>query len=320
MKKLLFLLLPVLATACTTQPKGAQNVSDSITVITAQGHPHDVLTRLHAEGKWQHPQHTFGGSTDNINFADIVLWAGHPTSSHIDSAALIIKWTDDKQRNNILLWGYRWDHREKKTSVDMLRAVANASVSLTVLLLDANISHVDKDTLYYAVGGLGYSYGSSGAGAQRFLPTYKYNDALTDPSIHFCYVCPLDTTYGQTSVPSNPLADVESAINAAHSSGVIEHPLNARTYGYAAYDFDHFYFDPEISTTSWQSGWYHNGYWSFWVKSHPADTFKYSSVGASQRILQHRYVDGWAFAIDFSNVNMGGNYTPATNYTSPKKH
>ena len=46
----------------------------------------------------------------------------------------------------------------------------------------------------------------------------------------------------------------------------------------------------------WKSGWYSNGYWSYWVKDRPDDEFVYSGVGSSSRILTDGSIDGWSFS------------------------
>ena len=82
-------------------------------------------------------------------------WAGYPnTSLEIDSAYLLVKFTDGKREDgdSILLWGYRFNPSQNKTSLDMLRAVANADQRFVVLLQNAS------SQFGYTVGGFGYSY------------------------------------------------------------------------------------------------------------------------------------------------------------------
>lgn len=60
-----------------------------------------------------------------------------------------------------------------------------------------------------------------------------------------------------------------------------------------AYNYDNW--TPTDSSDLWNSGWYTNGYWSYWTKSSSDETFAYSSVGASTRKLCDGSIDGWIF-------------------------
>jgi hypothetical protein len=190
----------------------------------------------------------------------------------------------------------------------MLRAVAAKDKHFLVLLQDAGVSPASGDTLNYAIGGMGYNPASS----SRPQLDFNLAGAQADTAhIKFHYNGSPNTSMEQISVPSDAQAQAKAAIQQGRSKGYIEHPFNYQVYHYPAYDYDYWTLPAKDLVSSWQSGWYNNGYWSFWVKSQPAEAFSYSPVGASQRVLQNRYVDGWAFAVSFSNVDMGGNYTPA---------
>lgn len=64
----------------------------------------------------------------------------------------------------------------------------------------------------------------------------------------------------------------------------------------------------------WWSGWY-DGYWAYWVCNNPGETFGYSDLGATSRILTDGCVDGWSYVVDmdFDYCNMIGElyYLPA---------
>ena len=48
----------------------------------------------------------------------------------------------------------------------------------------------------------------------------------------------------------------------------------------------------------WQSGWYDDGYWSYWVTDIIGSQWEYSNWGASSRVLKNKSVDAWYFDID----------------------
>lgn len=78
-----------------------------------------------------------------------------------------------------------------------------------------------------------------------------------------------------------------------------------------AYDYDD-WSSPD-DTDHWKSGWY-NGYWSYQVKDSQSDSFSYSGLGASSRILQDGSWDGWGYQ-DFSNPSTEG-VVPAAPYVA----
>jgi hypothetical protein len=301
---------------CNTRQKkegGSRSAGQSKDVVKVQGHPHELLTKLHAEGKWQHPQAGLTGTpTDNVNFDDL-NFVNIATSMDRDTAVLIVKWTDGKKPGlNILAWGFIFDSgTDTVTSEVMIRAVATADSSLSVLLLNSGISFATGDTLNYAIGGFGYNY------ADRKPVPLDYDSASvqTDTCIHFTFdSIDVPTPYGQYAVPLTPWADMDSTLEKSKICSIIEHPFNYEHYGYACYDFDWWTLDPDDEDPdnhSWQSGWYTNGYWAFFVRNSLAGKFEYSNWGASQRPLKNRYVDGWVFSSLTTGGDMSGDYVPA---------
>ena len=301
--------------SCTAQQK---DVGDSSTtgqqkdVVKVQGHPHELLTKLRAEGKWQHPQAGLTGTpTDNVTF-DGLLFADISTGTEKDTAVLLVKWTDGKRGatgDSILAWGFIFNRTDTISSERMLREVAYKDSSLSVLLLNSGISQFYPDPLNYAVGGFGYNY----ANRSRVHLYYDLAYVKTDTNIHFSFTPPPPprTIYGQYAVPATPQDDIDAAIADSKTTGVIEHPFNYDNYGYACYDFDWWPLEVEDEEYSWQSGWYDAGYWAFYVRNSLAGEFIYSGVGASQRILHNRYVDGWVFSSLKTGGDMSGDYVPA---------
>jgi hypothetical protein len=272
--------------------------------VYVQGHPHELLTRLRAEGKWDYPPAGIvGTSTDTVVPSEVLCFAGAPSTANVDTAYLVVKWTDGKRiasGDSILIWGYIFDSSQQVTSLDMLRAVANADCRFSVLLQNASSS------MGYTVGGIGYNFEPGG----RVPLQFNYNAAFQDGRIAFNYEYPPNCKMGQRTVPGDPdaLTLAQQAIDAANNTGVIEHPLNIN-YGYPAYDYDYWVLtDPTDVNYEWQAGWLSGGYWSFYTKNSLNGTFGFSSVGVSSRRLSQNYVDGFVFCTDFSAFDMSGDY------------
>ncbi|KAA6303214.1 MAG: hypothetical protein EZS26_000593 [Candidatus Ordinivivax streblomastigis] len=228
----------------------------------------------------------------------------------MDTAYLLIKWTDEKraaveETDSLLLWGYLWNSKDTKTSLNMIRTVANSDERFLVLLQNA-----DKQ-MGYTVDGIGYNY--DGNSCDKVPVAFDYSGASIDTRIAFNYVAPPNTTMGQDSVPYAPQAQADAAISAANSTGIIEHPFDV-IYGYSAYDYDHWALDSldtDSALHSWQAGWY-DGYWTFYTGENRTIPTTYSGVGVSSRVLQNQSTDDFAYT-DFSSsqADMSGDYFPA---------
>ncbi|MDR2123137.1 MAG: hypothetical protein LBP34_08430 [Flavobacteriaceae bacterium] len=292
----------------------SMGLSAQTTPKKVQGIIHDGLrnAKIRTQPKQAKQLQNLKNNTDTINFNSILFWVG----TGDNRAALVIKWNDSLGNVNARVWGYRWNKNETKTSKDLLTAVANADPRFTVLMQDTGISPATKDTLNYAISGIGYNFTASRRAPALF---FDYVGAGKDDNISFHYIPPPNTGMGQHSVPVDPSGEAALAISDGTApgtglgKGVIEHPFNYLTYGYPAYDYDHWQLlPPPDSTQSWRAGWY-EGYWSFYTKNAPIGSWEYSEWGASQRVLQDNYVDGWSFCGNMSSwycADMSGEYTP----------
>ena len=104
---------------------------------------------------------------------------------------------------------------------------------------------------------------------------------------------------GQTSAPGNFTSVYCSrALTAAEETNIIEHPINARQYGYPAYDYDWWQPSETLDNTRqrWNAGWY-DGYWSYWVGGVDSEELSYSGLGYSSRKLSDGQVDAWKYAL-----------------------
>ena len=184
-----------------------------------------------------------------VDFQSIRHWAGTGDKK----AALIIQFNDGKDEVGYV-WGYRWDGTA--SGEDMVRAVARASRSLTALV--------------QYTGSMGSTLDGVGLSQDRVHLShleYDFQSAAVEGQVSFGYFEP-NTMMGQTTAPGNSTPQlIQNAIEASRTTGIIEHPLNARRYGYPAYDYDFWKLsqdyreDPELH---WQAGWY-DGYWSYWL-------------------------------------------------------
>ncbi len=224
---------------------------------------------------------------DWVDWSKIQHWAGDPEGEK--RCALVIDFQDGLS-NQAYVWGYRWNGTA--TGEDLVRAVASQSSILTAMI--------------QYTGTMGSTLNALGISADREeldYISYDFTAASVASEISFGFFNP-NITMGQESAPGY---EVESlcydAINAAKESGIIEHPLNAFVYGYAAYDYDYWQLDETIENTydhRWKSGWY-EGYWSYWHGPNDYDYLGYSGLGMSSTIL----VDGGIQAWKYTPLNGG---------------
>lgn len=219
-----------------------------------------------------------------VDFSRIRHWAGSGDSE----AALVVQFADGKS-SDAYVWGYRFDADATPTAEDMFRAVAAESGDL--VLLTQYTGYMGN-----TVCGIGHSPASDDVlGALR----YDFEAAVEDGSISFGYYTP-NATMGQTSAPGGSAPDYcYDAIAAAEQSHIIEHPLNAATYGYACYDYDYWQLD-DVATDDpaihWNSGWY-VGYWSYWVGGADSASLGYSAWGITSVPVSDQAVHAFKYLL-----------------------
>jgi hypothetical protein len=294
-------------------------------VIHVQGHPHELLTKKVREGKAQAPPLTVRASGDvaNIILDSIHCWTSAVTdpTMPMDTAVLLVKWTDDKvdyaYGDSILAWGYIWNQYTiyvdsvygpdttyvTKYTLDMIRAVANADCRFSVLLQNTSGTS-------FTAGGFGYNL----SGADVHIPSLVFDTtAMSNPRISFHYTGSPNCAVGQAAIPYDVEAQATDAIMrstgpAGTGTGIIRHPFDA-DYGYPAYDYDYWKLSRADLSLEWQSGWLVNGYWSFYMRNGLSGDFSYASQGISGRVLQNHSVDGFVFQNDFVSYSMSGDFT-----------
>jgi hypothetical protein len=327
MKRHLFLLIAFLVSAGML---ATQSLSAQKRVIKVQGHPHELLTEKHGDKEDAGTRIVRAtGDVANIVLDSITCWAGNPDPSlPIDSAVLLVKWTDGKmsglEGDSTLAWGYRWNSASiyvdpdtgeadtfptHKYTIDMIRAVANVDCHFAALLQNTGGGN-------FVVGGFGYNLYYRG----RLPMTFNQAGAAADALIKFHYTGSPNCAppYVQEIIPFDAPQQVNLALkkyegdDSITGTGIIRHPFDA-DYGYPAYDFDYWMATSEIYYYEWQSGWYRNGYWAFHTKNQLNGDFTDSLVGIAQREIHNHYVDGFVFEDDPSvyppPYNMTGDFT-----------
>lgn len=228
---------------------------------------------------------------------DIDFWVGDGENR----AALVISWHDNATGlTDDLVWGYRWPAGTKATGFKMIEAVALKDPRFLLLTQNTNSSTIDS--LGYTIDGIGYDNTNRNNIKLKYILGQKepfIKGASTDSRISFKFEKPYSMST-QKGHPSNPQHDADSVIAKGQSTGVIYHPFDGGTYGYACYDYDYWQVDA-ATNAHWVSGWY-NGYWSYYVRGDNTSDFGYSSDGATRRELSNGDWDAWSY----SDINSWG--------------
>lgn len=217
---------------------------------------------------------------EKVDFEKIRHWAGTGNNR----AALIVQFdAPDESNPGALVWGFRWDDSEEATSEQMMRSIAGAASDLILL-------HQYTGWMGSTLDGIGYGPSTD---AMLEALSFDFDGATEDGRISFGYFNP-NTGMGQTSAPGQEALNlVYDAIAAAADTHVIDHPLNAREYGYPAYDYDYWKM-AETPSSLWRAGWY-EGYWSFWVGEGDTDNLSYSGMGMSSVEITDGQISAWKY-------------------------
>ena len=228
-----------------------------------------------------HSEPTSGGS--KVDFQKINFWVGEGPNE----SALVVKFNDGTS-TNAYVWGYKWNKkREKATGESMFRAIAKADPRLVLFTQKTNMGSTLCGAGYYPDGNV--------------LDGVRFDtEAFSDNRISFGYDAIKSANLGQNSYPGkdNAITMAANAIEEAKTTGILEHPFNSTTYGYAAYDYD--YWKTNSTKGTWRAAWY-DGYWSYWMTDDATKDYTYSSYGFSNRELENGSVDAWSFVSDMSN-------------------
>ena len=249
----------------------AGNISAQQKAFKTQGIPRPEQ-KIKSDNKNLSPKVKKSPTRDNtFTFDDIKFWVGEGENK----AALVVDWYYDDE--TAMVWGFRWNG--EATGLDMIKAIAKADPSFLFLTQLTNLGNT--------IAGLGYA-----SSRQKIKITYDLEGVKNDPKINFKFDKP-NEFLGQHSCPTNPMADIEAAIQGGMDTGIIDHPFNYAKYGYACYDYD--YWKCTLPEVKWRAAWYHEGYWSYLIKDDINDEFVYSGVGATLRKLTNGSWDSWGF-------------------------
>lgn len=119
--------------------------------------------------------------------------------------------------------------------------------------------------------------------------------AASDP--RFFFMTETGTAYGSTisgfGYDVNKSGDFSITKDGVTLSPDENGVIFSSSYGYDGWTCT----DPE---DYWQSGW-HQGYWSYWLKSSDSDPWGYSGTGITGRKLTDGCWDGWNFSVNMSS-------------------
>lgn len=240
---------------------------------------------------------TLDSAAQGVDFDLIQHWAGEGEKR----AALVVQFNDGK-KDVAYVWGYRWNG--SASGEDMIRSIARSSHSLTALV--------------QYTGSMGSTLDGVGVSRNRCLQDgilyFDYTGAKEDYRISYKYDDP-NILMGQESAPGDDAEDMcNDAIRNAFdgNTGIIEHPLNARRYGYPAYDYDYWRMLEESEDYHWQAGWY-DGYWSYWV-GQQGEELVYSGLGMSSAQLADGSVNLWNYVADMTEMGTAPDPTENLDY------
>ncbi|MDE6552911.1 MAG: hypothetical protein K2K98_08135 [Muribaculaceae bacterium] len=225
-----------------------------------------------------------------VDWDKIRHWAGEGTNK----AALVVQFNDGGEEK-AYVWGYRWrDSETHPSGEDIFRAIATECDDLYLFTQYTG-------WMGNTVCGIGYSH--SNAVAEHI--GFDFDTAMEDPCISFNWFS-ANEMLGQTSTPGWDTPELcERAIEDSKSTHILEHPIDARHYGYACYDYDHWLRYGGDSSMRWHAGWY-KGYWSYWVGGADSESLSYSGLGYSSRRLSDGSVDAWKYS--FLDGPVGGDF------------
>jgi hypothetical protein len=308
MKKCIFYLAALALGAVMLAPQG---LSAQQRVIKVQGHPHEYLTKLAAEGTAQTAVSAAPTDIAYIVPDDIACWIDEPKLNPfeaIDSTILVIRFTDGLTIDSLFIWGYRFNPTKgQHHGIDMLRTVANNDQRLLVML-----QYTGKNG--HVVGGVGMNWNRAGAACSRPDLMLDVDAATADPNVKFVYKGDPDCADGQVAGPLNASNAANFATVDMMNDGILEHPFGAE-YGYPAYDYDHWIFNPYITQNNmhWQAGWYTNGVWGYYradnwrvpVPSAAPDPDA-AQLSVTYEPLLNRQVHGFVFKKNFNTYYFSG--------------
>lgn len=192
---------------------------------------------------------------------------------------------NDGMADCIYVYGYRWQGDTAPDCREVLRAICRANDSLC--MLEQRVSRADNG---YRLGGIGFGMGNSVLSSLYF----DFAAACLDGTIGFNYYA-VDLA-GQLIGPgdSTPLL-CETAIKAALTDGhVVNHPIDALTYGAASYDYDHWKVTDINRDVHWNAGW-NIGNWVMWSGTEDISAMEYAGMGYASRMVKPGEFIVWNF-------------------------
>lgn len=232
-----------------------------------------------------------------IDFDKIENWSGNGDNR----AALAITFGTDSTKDPTWVWGYKFN-----TGLDengRITYPTGEDMFKTICANNNNLVLLTQYTGQYGATVCGIGIGSAGEIMDNIY--FDFEMAKDYEWISFDYYS-TNIMFGQKEAPGDNTPTLcLNAIEAAKSSHYIQHPIDAKNYGYPAYDYDCWKSRKSNDETyMWHSGWY-EGYWSYWTAAKDDEEWTYSGTGFTGRQIRDGYIDGWTYTV-FDTPGVGG--------------
>ncbi len=222
---------------------------------------------------------TLPAVASRLEWDRIARWSGQGPNR----AAIGIQFNDGVA-DCIYVFGFRWSG--DTTCRDALRSLC-ASDS-TLCLLEQRTSSTPER---FCLGGIGFGIGCD---VLRNL-WFDFDSAREDLTIPFNYFA--TDAQGNLTGPGDDTVNLcRSAINAAQKSNhVVEHPINALSFGMPSYDYDYWVVRDIAPYRHWNAGW-NTGNWVIWTGTDDVALMKYTGMAYDRLTL----ADGDFLVLNFN--------------------
>lgn len=235
-----------------------------------------------------------------IEWNQILNWVG----TGGNRAAIGVQFNDGYAEKTYV-WGYRWEGDELPTLRDVMSQIAMAD--RTLCILEQQTSLAGK----FMLAAIGYDEAHTDCQDIYF----DFDAALSDSKLNYNY-------YAEGGPGDNTPAIYVAAVADAKSDNVIRHPVNAVSYKWPAYDYDHWYMPNLSFQRHWNAGW-NIGNWIVWKGEAGNDSYKYYGMGYSSVVVENDDVIVWNFnrhtCYPSENDHIDG-YTGATRPLRPAEY
>ena len=203
------------------------------------------------------------------------------------------------------VWGYRWSAEEAPSLRKVMTQIVGSDRSLCIL--------EQKTDLHgkFTLAAIGYDEAQTDCHDIYF----DFSAAKSDSKLNYNYYAP--------GGPGNDTpALCAAAIAAAKINNVVLHPINADSFSWPAYDYDHWHMPGLSPERHWNAGW-NIGNWVVWKGEAGNDTYSYTGLAYSSAKVENGDVIVWNFnrhsSYPFETDPVDG-YTGASRPMRPAKY